>query len=161
MNSITYSVKCPKCSAEAAARMRPTGERGGFREPTVKLGAGRILCGSCGFCQEVPPEESGNYELWYATTFKGYRLWACNRRHLAFLISWFSGELSKADLGIGDRDMVESFPRWMISAKNRAGLLRSLNRLAGLNANQSRQPTPGGRLAANRTSLARRGCARR
>ena len=142
MNSVTYSVKCPKCSAEAAARMRATGEREGYREPKIKLEAGRILCGTCGFCHEVPAEESAMYELWYVTTFRGHRLWARNRRHLAFLISWFTGAVSKAALGIGDRDMVESFPKWMISAKNRAGLLRSLNRLAGINANALQRTRP-------------------
>ena len=143
--------------------MRLTGERGGggFREPTLELGVGRILCRTCGFCREVPAEESGDYELWYVTTFRGHRLWARNRRHLAFLISWFAGEISKADLSIGDRDVVESFPRWMTSAKNRAGLLRCLNRLAGINANQSRQPTPGQHPGCSRSPVARRGCARR
>src|ERR1041384_7712392 len=155
MNSVKYSVKCPKCSAEAAARMRPTGERGGFREPTIKLGAHRILCRTCGFCREVPPEESRDYELCYTTTFRGHRLWACNRRHLAFLISWFSGELSKADLGIGDRDLVESFPRWMISAKNRAGLLSSLNRLAGISANKTVQRTETSRPPRSRNQIGR------
>ena len=133
MNGVSYSVKCPKCSAEAAAKMRPTGVRGGYREPHNKLGAGRIVCGSCGLSQEVPAEKSGAYELWYATSFKGHRLWACNRRHLRFLISWFSGEISKADLGIGDRDMVEGFPKWMILAKNRAAIQKSLYDMAGIN----------------------------
>ncbi len=141
MSNVTYSVKCPKCSAEAAARMRPTDDCRGYRQPMIKLAAGRILCRACGFCREVATEEADAYELWYATTFRGHRLWACNRRHLSFLISWFSGEMSKTDLGIGDRDMVESFPKWMISAKNRPGVLKTLHRLAGLNANETAQRT--------------------
>jgi hypothetical protein len=153
MNNVTYSVKCPNCSKEAAAQMRPTGERGGFREPTLELGAGRILCRSCGFAREVPPQESGGYELWYATTFRGHRLWACNRKHLSFLIAWFSGDLRKADLGIGDRDIVESFPRWMISAKNRPGVLRSLHRLAGINANNTVQQTGASRSGRSRNRM--------
>jgi hypothetical protein len=127
--------------------MHLTGERGrgGSREPTLELGVGRILCGACGLCREVPAKESGDYELWYVTTFRGHRLWARNRRHLAFLISWFAGEILKTDLSIGDRDIVESFPKWMISAKNRAGLLRSLNRLAGIDANKkNRTPLAAG-----------------
>jgi hypothetical protein len=156
MSSVTYSVKCPKCSAEAAARMRPTDDRRGYRQPMIKLAAGRILCKTCGFCREVPAEEADDYELWYATTFRGHRLWARNRRHLAFLISWFSGEMSKPELGIGDRDMAESFPRWMISAKNRLGVLKSLHRLAGINANNAVQRTGAGRStrSKNRTQLA-------
>jgi hypothetical protein len=150
MNSVIYSVKCPKCSAEAAARMCPTDERRGYREPIIKLAAERILCGACGFSREVPAEKGDFYELWYAATFRGHRLWARNRRHLVFLISWFSGEISKADLGIGDRDMVESFPRWMMSAKNRPGVLKTLHRLAGMNANKKVQRTGASRSARSR-----------
>lgn len=112
--------------------MRRAGIRGGFREVTIKLGAARIVCGSCGLSQEVSAGKSGAYELWYATSFKKHRLWARNRRHLQFLISWFSGEICKGDLGIGDRDMVETFPKWMILAKNRAAILKSLYGMAGI-----------------------------
>jgi hypothetical protein len=116
--------------------MRAVGRTGTYREPMIKLGAGRITCGACGFSREVPLEESGLYELWYAANFKGHRLWARNRKHLTFLISRFSGEINKADLGIGNRAMVEAFPKWMILAKHRAGLLKSLNRLAGIDASK-------------------------
>jgi hypothetical protein len=103
----------------------------------IKLGAARIVCKTCGFNDEVPPEKSDSYELWYATAYKGHRLWARNRKHLTFLISWFSGEMSKADLDIGDRAMVEAFPKWMILAKNRAGLLKSLQRMAGIDTKKT------------------------
>ena len=94
MSGVTYSIKCPSCSAEAVAHMRALGTTGTYREPRVKLGVGRITCGACGFNREVPAEEAGAYELWYATEFKGHRLWACNREHLAFLTAWFSGAIS-------------------------------------------------------------------
>jgi len=139
MDIVDYSVKCPKCSGEATAKMRAVGIKGTYREPLIKRGAGRIVCRACGLCQEVPPEKWDSYELWYATTFKGHRLWACNREHLLFLISWFSGEISRADLGLGDRAIVEAFQEWMILAKNRAGLLKSLNRMAGINTNKAIQ----------------------
>lgn len=112
--------------------MRAVGTTGTYRQPIIKLGAGRIVCGSCGFSREVSPEDSDAYELWYTTNFKRHRLWARNRRHLAFLISWFSGEISKAGLDVGDRSRVETFPKWMILAKNRADILRCLHRMAGL-----------------------------
>src|SRR5688500_3951576 len=98
MNSVAYSIKCPKCSAQATARMHPVGRSGTYREPMIRLGVRRIVCGVCGFSEEVPPERCDAYELWYAMTFKRQRLWARNRRHLTFLISWFSGEMSKAEL---------------------------------------------------------------
>ena|ERR1043165_7130306 len=136
MTTQTYSVKCPKCSEEAAAKMRPVGIGGGYREPTFKMGAAWITCSSCGLSHEVPPEKAEAYELWYVTSFKGHRLWARNRRHLTFLIAWFSGELSKADLGIGDRDTVEGFQKWMTLAKNRPGILNSLYRLAAMSTSR-------------------------
>ena len=142
MKSVSYSVKCPKCSAEAAAKMRPVGIGGSYREPRNKLGAGRIVCGNCGLSQEVSAEKSGAYELWYATSFKKHRLWARNRRHLQFLISWFSGEIRKGDFGIGDRDMVECFPKWMILAKNRAAILKSLSEMAGINTSKPVRRAP-------------------
>jgi hypothetical protein len=137
MNGVVYSVKCPKCSAEATAQMRAVGTTGTYREAMIKLGAARIVCKACGFIDEVPREKSDSYELWYATSYKGHRLWARNRKHLTFLISWFSGEISKTDLRIGNRAMVETFPRWMILAKNRPGLLKSLNRMAAIDTNKT------------------------
>jgi len=129
VHSVHYSVKCPKCSAKATAQMHPMGIRGTYREALTKLGARRIVCEACGFCREVPPGKSESYELWYATYFKGRRLWARNSRHLAFLISWLSGNRSKAGLSIGNRAMVEAFPKWMILAKNRAGILKCLSEM--------------------------------
>src|SRR4051812_36759577 len=78
MNSITYSIKCPKCSAKASARTHLTGERGrgSFREPTLELGVGRILCGACGLCRDVPAKESGDYELGMSRCLEGI---ACGR----------------------------------------------------------------------------------
>jgi len=128
-NSVSFSIKCPKCSAQATAKMRSVGRTSTYREVMIKLGVGRIVCRACGLAREVPLERANAYELWYATTFKGHRLWANNRRHLAFLISWFSSEISKADLGIGDRRMVEAFPKWMVLGKNRGGILRCLKRM--------------------------------
>jgi len=139
MHSVHYSVKCPKCSAKATAQMHPMGIRGTYREALTKLGARRIVCEACGFCREVPPGKSESYELWYAAYFKGRRLWARNSRHLAFLISWLSGNRSKAGLSIGDRAMAEAFPKWMILAKNRAGILKCLREMQGELPNNTTQ----------------------
>ncbi len=129
MNRIAYSVRCPKCSGEATAHMRPIGMTGTYREPLIKMGASRITCPTCGYGREVLPSDSGRYELWYATRFKGHRLWARNREHLAFLMSWFSGNLRKENLTDADRAIVESFPKWLILDRHREGVLRCLNQM--------------------------------
>lgn len=150
MNNLTYIIKCPKCSARAVAHMYPTGKTGSYREVFIKMGARRIVCEACGFFRDVPPDESDDYELWYVTDFKGHRLWASNRRHLAFLASWISGSRSRS---AADRSAVEAFPKWMILAKNRAGLLKRLRDLSDKNANQTRQRTAASR-SANTTKRA-------
>jgi hypothetical protein len=150
MSNIVYIIKCPKCSARAVAHMHPSGKTSSYREVFIKMGAGRIICEACGFFREVPPEESDDYELWYATDFKGHRLWARNRRHLAFLTSWISGKRSKA---AADRSAVEDFPKWMILAKNRARILKCLSELSNKDANQTVQRTGASR-SAHRTKRA-------
>lgn len=129
MNSVDYSVRCPKCSGEATARIRPVGTKGTYREVLFRMGAGRIVCPACGFSREVSPGNSQRYELWYAMTFKGHRLWACNRQHLTFLISWFSGNIREQDLSFGDRTLVEALPKWMVLRKHREGILQCLNQM--------------------------------
>lgn len=158
MSDVTYTVKCQKCSGRAVAYMHPSGKRGSYREVFIKLGVRRIVCEACGLFREVPSEKCDEYELWYATYYKGHRLWAKNRRHLAFLTSWISGNRARS---VADRTLVEDLPRWMILAKNRAGILKCLAELSNKDANQPRQPMPVGRPASNRTLLARHGCARR
>src|SRR5215831_14568980 len=127
--NVEYIVKCPDCSARAVAQMHVVGRKGTYREVLTKLGARRVVCHACGCARNVPAEKSDAYALWYSTTFKGHRLWAVNRIHLAFLMSWLSGEIREGDLGVGDRAMVEAFPKWMVLRKNRAGILRCLKKM--------------------------------
>jgi len=128
MSGSEYSIKCPKCSSKAVALMKRVGIKGTYREPTVKLGVRRIVCKVCGFAQDAPSAQESEYELWYATEFRGHRVWAVNGKHLSFLISWFSDDVKKAELSIGDRAMVEVFPKWMI--KSKPGVLTCLKRMA-------------------------------
>ena len=150
MNNSVYSIKCPKCTAKAVARMHPCGNSGSYREGVIKFGVRRIVCGACGFSKDVPPAESDDYELWYATEFKGHRLWARNRSHLSFLTLWISGNRSKATV---DRSAVEAFPKWMILAKNRAGVLKCLTDLSNKDANLTVRRT-GANRSAHRTKRA-------
>src|ERR1700749_621224 len=109
--------------------MSQMGTRGTYRELLVKFGAKRIICDTCGFNREVPPDNSDDYELWYATDFRGKRLWANNRQHVSFLISWLSGEIPKHKLSMGDRTVVEAFPKWLILAKNKPAILKCLTQM--------------------------------
>ncbi len=137
MKNVEYTVKCPRCSAKAVAIMKPIGIKGTYREPTTKMGVRRLLCESCGLSKEVASRDAENYELWYATSFRGQRIWARNKQHLSFLISWFSGEIREADVRFAGfekphfetRVMVESFPKWMGLAKNRQGVLKCLAKM--------------------------------
>jgi hypothetical protein len=137
MNSIEYVIKCPRCSRKAVAIMKAAGIKGTYREPTCKMGMRRLLCQSCGLSKHVPFADADAYELWYATDFRGHRLWAVNLEHLSFLISWLAGEIRKADVRFAghahprfdDRVMVESLPKWMVLAKNRTAILKRLREL--------------------------------
>jgi hypothetical protein len=151
MSNVVYNVKCPKCSAKATARMHATGTAGTYREPMIKLGARLIVCDACGFFWKVPLDKSDSYELWYVTNFKGHRLWACNNRHLFFLISWISGDRSKiVQLGIANRARMESLPKWMLLAKNRVAILKRLRSMAGEGAKKPNRRTKEERFADRR-----------
>jgi hypothetical protein len=123
MTNVIYNIKCPQCSGRAIAHMLRNGTRSTYREIFFKMSVRRVVCETCGFFRDVPLDESDNYELWYSASFRGHRLWARNRRHLVFLISWISGNRERK---AAERSSVEHFPRWMILAKNRAGLLKCL-----------------------------------
>jgi len=118
--------------------MKPLGITGTYREPISKMGVCRIICEDCGLSKKVPAQDAEDFELWYATNFRGNRIWAVNRKHLSLLIAFFSGKIRKADFrtaGFGDyhfgtRVMVESFPKWMVLAKNRAGILKCLTKMS-------------------------------
>jgi hypothetical protein len=135
--STEYAVKCPSCSTKAAAIMEPAGVKGTYREPTLKNNLRRLLCKNCGLSKEFTGAGTEVYELWYATSFRGHRLWAVNRRHLSLLISWLSGRLRKGDVRFansidahfGERVIVESLPKWMVLAKNRAQILKALRKM--------------------------------
>jgi len=109
--------------------MVAAGSRGTYREALVRHGVRRILCAQCGYSKDFGPSDPCRYELWYAASFKGHRLWARNREHLVFLIEWLSGPRRiRAVRDVADRAELESLPKWM-SAKNREGCLRCLLKL--------------------------------
>lgn len=136
MKAVEYAIRCPSCSSRATAQMSAVGRKGTYREALTNLIAKRIVCHVCGFCQDIAPEKSDAYELWYSADFKGHRLWAVNRALLNFLMSYISGDILDVDFSISDRAIVEAFPRWMILSKHKVGVLRCLKQMADRDRNQ-------------------------
>lgn len=126
-----YAVLCPKCRMQAVASMVRIGTTGTYQEPFTKLGAARITCTNCGFCRDTPPDEEGNYELWYATDFQGHRLWANHRRHLEFLIDWLDSGAEERVTNIATRAYVAALPKWLSRGRDRAAVAARLRRLRG------------------------------
>lgn len=126
-----YAVRCPKCRREAVASMFPVGIKGTYQEPFVKLGAARITCTSCGFARDTRPGEESRYELLYTTRFDAHKLWATNRRHLDFLISWLGGEVEDRPDDVATRAYLSALPKWLRRRRNRPALLLRLRRLRG------------------------------
>jgi hypothetical protein len=98
-------------------------------EAFVGYGVRCIVCEHCGLSNDVSSSNRRRYELWYACSFKGHRLWADNRRHLELLISWLSGPRRISSLDWFDKQILVNLPKWMILAKNRAGVLRCLREM--------------------------------
>lgn len=123
---VEYSIKCPRCFGKASALMEALGLKGTYREVLTRLGATKLICKACGMGKEISIENAYNYELWYVTSFKGHRLWANNKQHVLFLISWLEG---KADLTIADKAMIAAFPKWLVLGKNKKEILHCLYQL--------------------------------
>lgn len=119
--------------------MKPIGIKGSHREVTSKMGISRLICEECGLSRNVPAKETEDFEFWYAANFRGNRIWAVNKEHLSLLIDLFSGKIRKTAFRrassvehshFGTRVMVESFPKWMVLAKNRHGILKCLTKMS-------------------------------
>jgi len=117
-----------RCRRRAVAQMAPCGRKGTYREVLVKLGAVRISCPHCGYARDVPQGEEDAYELWYATSFQGERLWATNRADLDRLIAWV-GARQRPRAPFPEGVTIEALPKWLKAGKNRAAILECLRRL--------------------------------
>jgi hypothetical protein len=131
---VHYAVCCPHCRKQAVAVMVPVGVWGTYREALVKRGARRIICDHCGCHRELGAGHEGEYELWYATEFKGRRLWANNLPHLDFLIAWLSVKRNERRPGFPEATSAEALPKWFKARKNQTALLACLARLRATGA---------------------------
>lgn len=123
-----YDVRCVRCRGRAVAHMAPSGRKGTYREVLVKLGAVRIVCSGCGYARDVPQPQEDAYELWYATSFQGERLWATNRTDLDRLINWVAAR-QRPRAPFPEGVTIEALPKWLKARKNRAAILECLRRL--------------------------------
>ncbi|MBF6169422.1 hypothetical protein IU486_32555 [Streptomyces gardneri] len=70
--------------------------------------------------------------LWFQADCRGHRLWAYNRRHLEYLRAYVAAGLRERALpndGWGRMTMAAKLPAWLKSAKNRAEVLRVIDKL--------------------------------
>lgn len=116
----TYDVCCPGCDGRALAVMVADGVRGTYREPLWRMRAERITCTHCGLVRELSAEHGDDYRLWYRTTVGGEALWAVNRRQLDLLAGWLAGEVSDAELDLGDRARFETIPGRVLARRAEA-----------------------------------------
>ena len=70
-------------------------------------------------------------ELWFLTSFQGKPVWAHNREHLAYLISYLSADLREKPLGRAKKTQADHLPTFMKSAKNRERIGEAAEENAG------------------------------
>lgn len=78
-----------------------------------------------------PFVDRGDLELWFSTNFRGHILWALDRDHLDYLARFVASTNRARDFPshAGSRQLADKLPSWMVSAKNRPGVLDALARL--------------------------------
>jgi uncharacterized C2H2 Zn-finger protein len=78
--------------------------------------------------KNLPADLYFNLPLWFRIDIKGETLWAYNRAHLCDIQEYVSAKLRERQI-LGFTTMVEKLPLFIISAKNRAIVLRKINTL--------------------------------
>lgn len=142
-------VICPKCEGQALVKTT--------HSPDVKIteNSVRLICSSCGFnkIQSEKPKAtlvSTNYKsikgnflvvgsqvdpffklpLWLTEPFNEHLFWAYNKEHLCFLEQHIQAKLRERNTDkISNRSIASRLPRWMTSKKNRASLLKIIEKL--------------------------------
>ena len=117
-------VSCPNCSQCA----------------TMTRADKRFICAHCGRTKtgiywDIIGPDSGTLglSLYLQTDCCGHKLWAFNAEHLRFLRDYVSADHrvhARDEHGWSNRSLANRLPKWMSSAKNRANVLRAIDRLA-------------------------------
>ena len=126
-------IVCPSCAG--CAVVRPM---------TVRDGPFRAACSACAWattlrddvyeCRAATVGADGEcFELWLKGSFRGQPFWAYNYAMLAWMRRLVAASLRERHRipGVGwtNRSLDSRLPRWMLSRKNRRGVLRAIARL--------------------------------
>ena len=133
-----FLVQCPKCS-ECAEVRRVSSER------TPRPWQAKFCCAECatvqtgqlfGWSENLPVDWIFRYPLWLQADCCGQTLWAYNLEHLNFLESYIGAKhrvgLSPSDaqeIGYRNSTLASRLPTWMIAAKNRDAVLKTIRKL--------------------------------
>lgn len=126
-------IECPSCNSRTETHPAP----GGGHEATV-----RVACQACGFTAEraygqrpwPQPGSDGRITdpwfqapLWLQTRCAGHVLWALNLKHLAYIEQYVqSGLRDRNEFTQFGSALGEQLPKWLVLAKNREPVLRSV-----------------------------------
>jgi hypothetical protein len=71
--------------------------------------------------------------LWLQSPCLGHTLWAVNEEHLAYIERYVRAERrrDRAESKLFNSALGEQFPKWMVLAKHRDSLLRTIDDLRG------------------------------
>jgi hypothetical protein len=126
-----FLVTCPRCSMCAYVFPLPDQEQ-------LVPATAKIVCHTCGLNNVQPVHASVIHNtahdwyfhlpLWLQTPCCGHILWARNRAQLAFLEQYVGAHL-REEVPDSNQSLVSRLPRWLKSAKNRADVLRGIERL--------------------------------
>lgn len=129
--SSSMLVQCPRCSRLAHYEVRPTNTEGpGGRSYPER----RLVCRSCGLSHVSSGPGNGrpHLDLWLKTDTRHGTVWAYNLEHLDHLRRFVAATLrERAPWYEHGRKMtyVARLPAWIKQAKNRAEVLRAIDRL--------------------------------
>lgn len=122
------SVVCPKCQSHALVVCK--GYPGRNQQPA------RVVCENCGYNKEHSDttwkgkahDPFFGLPLWFVGTVRDHELWAYNREHLAFIKRVVSAELREQTPNQNSA-LSNRLPKWMLDRKNRAAVLKVVERL--------------------------------
>ena len=134
-------VECPRC--HNCATHKPIDAAPGQRDLFAPR---RLICAHCGLgrdwhanviaqnWRESPARDDYfNEILWIRGTFGANEIWAYNWRHLHLIESYVAAKhrqhIRDPDRGWANKSFVNRLPRWITSAKNRADVLKTIERI--------------------------------
>ena len=93
----------------------------------------QVKCPKCHSAGVVTADDHNAYfrylELWFLTSFQGKPVWALNREHLAYLISYLSADLREKPMGRAKKTQADHLPTFMKTAKNRERIVKLLKKM--------------------------------